>query len=374
MAQPMIAFMSGILHHVASVLLLCWRRVLRVSAIAGGIGVVLVEIAAVVATHRIPDGAAQLVALVLGAALAYAAAITVIAEEVLVGLIDVVRLLLGEGEIGARAAAGATQREASAMSAGLLRLFGLTSATSVLARVGARAMSRMAPPPAARADDRDGDDDTASEAATDETLADLSRFSGAGAVLPPVGPPVRADRLPRIGWTDEHEAVRIDRSARVIPATPVDRGTIPSPLAEPEGHQVAQAPDLPDAAAGPAYTEPPFAPVRAIGLAEPATWHPEDAPLPGPGTWHDPTLNHEEDDEFGGLQPTDTFGAPPPSAVTRPLSQITRPLERNEPEQSEPATAPRGSVWDHISQVLAGRPVEPLPAEDENAPTTGTPE
>jgi F0F1-type ATP synthase assembly protein I len=366
MAQPMITYMSGILHHVASVLLLCWRRVLRVSAIAGGIGVLLVEIVAIVATHRVPDGAAQLAALVLGAALAYAAAITVIAEEVLVGLVDVARLLLGEGEVGARAASGAAGREVSAMGAGVLRLFGLTSATAVLARVGARATSRMAPPPAARMGEREADDDGASAVATDETLADLSPFGDANTVLPPVGPPVRADRLPRIGWTDEHEAVRLDRGAHVSPPRPADRGTVPSPLAEPAGHQMPLASDLPDRATGGTYTEPPFAPVRATGLAEPATWHPEDAPLPGPGTWHDPTVNREEDEEFGGLQPTDAFGAPPPSAVTRPLSQITRPLERNEPEP-----APRGSVWDHISQVLAGRPVEPLPAEEGDAPTTG---
>lgn len=351
MAEPMITYVSGILHHVVNVLLLCWRRVLRIGAIAGGVGILLVEITAAVLTHRFPDGPAQVVALVFGAALAYAAAITVIADEVLVGMIDIVRLMRGEAEAGARVAASATEREAGAMGAGLARLFGITGAATMLGRVGTGALRRTAPPRASQLDARAAAEPVVDEGATDETLADLAPPSNQSTVPPPVvGPPVRADRLPRIAWTDEHEAVRLDRGPRSRPTAPADRGATPAVNdAAPAGHD-----------------EPPIAPVHLPGLAEPATWHPEDAPLPAPGTWHDPVLSVEDDEDAGGIQPTDTFGGPPPSAITRPLPLITRPLER-----SGPPSAPRSSVWDHISQVLAGRPVDPLPDEEEDAGTPG---
>jgi hypothetical protein len=76
-----------------------------------------------------------------------------------------------------------------------------------------------------------------------------------------------------------------------------------------------------------------------------------------------------------GIQPVDLFGGPPPSPVTRPLPENTRPLGA-----AGGSDTPHNSMWDHISQVLAGRPVDPLPAQeggasDANAagPGDGTP-
>jgi hypothetical protein len=91
-------------------------------------------------------------------------------------------------------------------------------------------------------------------------------------------------------------------------------------------------------------------------------WHQAENPLPGSGEWHDPAASidvHDDMDSY--IQPVDAFGAPPltaaprAEAITQPLPSQTRPLGKEEAQ-----TVSRPSVWEHISQVLAGRPVEPL--------------
>ncbi|HEV2236764.1 MAG TPA: hypothetical protein VGR57_08905, partial [Ktedonobacterales bacterium] len=91
-----------------------------------------------------------------------------------------------------------------------------------------------------------------------------------------------------------------------------------------------------------------------------------------PERWHDPAAAAEPDPEESGITPVDLFGAPPPSAPPadanpRAPDGGTRPLpEQNQPfGAADPTARPRGSVWDHISQVLAGRPVPPIPSDDE---------
>jgi hypothetical protein len=113
----------------------------------------------------------------------------------------------------------------------------------------------------------------------------------------------------------------------------------------------------------------------AAGLAEPSVWHADPAPSASASPWHDPLQGADEEEE-AGIRPVDAFGAPPPAVpITRPLPQDTHPLDR-----SMTPSAPRGSVWDHISQMLAGRPLEPLPPDEDgpsaaqtNAPDSSPP-
>jgi hypothetical protein len=226
-------------------------------------------------------------------------------------------------------------------------------------------------------------------ARTSETLADLA--SGPLAPAPSYGDagPVRADQLPRLTWTDELPVVR--------PAPAAPSGDTPN--VEPAGGE-SDAWQASQQSASAAAEEPQAAPAdapnpqggseqpvrtgsaEAAGLAEPSQWHAGESAAPGGFTWHDPTLAAEpQDDEESYIQPIDVFGAPQPLApareaepLTRPLPETTRPLLADasaavpavSPEVS-PDVSPRGSVWDHISQVLAGRPVAPLPDDPESA-------
>jgi hypothetical protein len=116
---------------------------------------------------------------------------------------------------------------------------------------------------------------------------------------------------------------------------------------------------------------------NAPALTEPTVWHIHETMPATPERWHDPTQAAEPEPEEAGIVPVDLFGAPPPTTSqheppmadvaarepdtsTRPLPEKTRPLE-----SGDLAGRPHGSVWDHISQVLAGRPVPPVPSEDD---------
>lgn len=381
MAHRNIVVVSGILRHAVGVILLCWTRVARAAGIAGLIGFVATEIVATALTRHFPaTGASHLVALALGAALAYAAGVTVFADELILGITDAVRLLLGEAEAGARAAAILVEREAGMGLAPLLRRAGLAPAVS-----GPRAAEGPHSPASAatqwvRRDD-DYDDDRGSEgpahasalarrtrrpgdSATGETLAALAPEIETKPVtepLPPVlGRPVPADRLPRIGWLVDPPTGQIDTTA-MRAAPPQTPAPITRPL-PPETSSTSSAPAFGAVADLAAGVSPP-------GLAEPRVWHAEDAP-PTPATWHDPLQGAEEDDEEGGIRPVDAFGGPPPAAITRPLPERTPPPSEQVgtlAREAQPSN-PRGSVWDHISQVLAGRPLEPLPEEDTEEP------
>jgi hypothetical protein len=110
------------------------------------------------------------------------------------------------------------------------------------------------------------------------------------------------------------------------------------------------------------------------GLAEPQAWRAEDNPPPTVANWHDPQAGRTEQEEAeeAGIQPVDLFGAPPPAAArrddpltppppvpaARPLPNATRPLDA----APHPADG-NGGMWDHISQMLAGRPIPPVPDE-----------
>jgi hypothetical protein len=382
MAHRNILIVSGILRHAVGVILLCWVRAARAAGIAGLIGFVITEIAATALTHHFPaTGVSHLVALALGVALAYAAGVTVFADELILGITDAVQLLMGEAEAGARAAAILVEREAGMGLAPLLRRAGLAPAVSGLrAGEGSRALASLATRWAQRDEDSDdrGSEEPAhasaparrarrpSDSATSETLAALApETEPIAQPLPPVlGRPVPADRLPRIGWMEERSAPRVDPIAtRAAPPQ------APAPITRPLLPEMNPAPGSPassalGAAAGSG------AEAATPRLAEPQVWHADDAPPLTPATWHDPLWGAEDDEEESGIRPVDAFGGPQPAAITQPLPEHTPPLSEQATPLAREAqpSGPRGSVWDHISQVLAGRPVEPLPEEDAEEP------
>jgi hypothetical protein len=414
------------MRHISGVLMLCWVRALRAGAIVALATAAAVEIADMVILRRFPpDGVAQLVAAGLAFGLGYAVAITIIADELLVGILDGVGHLLGDAEAGARAAAIAAEREFGEVGSSLFRVAPLGGVATVvgalLDRADRRRVARADPDLVTIAEPRSSqidrsarggvaagqganaperawsmgqvaawDRDEPRDWPTDETLADLAAQSDDADLAPdaddgeaseaptvaempaivgrfdedpaPTGQPVHATELPRIAW-----------DAGAFAAGGVAAAGSSTPMSAPVGAPMSA---------------PPGASGTPGGLAAPASWHQDITPTPDPANWHDPLASaYDEEEEAPGIQPVDAFGAPPPAPraeradqwadttpvppVTRSGAQITRPL----PNPTRPLvrgpqpTSPRGSVWDHISQVLAGRPVEPLPAEDD-APAT----
>ena len=131
MTENFISFMGVFLKHVIGVLLLCWRRMLRAGAIAFAIGVVLALLVAVIATGQAYPGALALVAaLLFGAVLAYSVALTVLIEELVLGVIDLIHLLEGDAKAVAHITEAVTEREVGQVGQGLRRLLGLSVAAS----------------------------------------------------------------------------------------------------------------------------------------------------------------------------------------------------------------------------------------------------
>ena len=345
MAHPHIGTTGRIVRHAMGVLLLCWLRAFRAGALAGLGGFVVAEIAGMIASRQFPPpGVTHLVAIALGGALAYGVGITVAADELIVGIIDAIRLLLGEAEAGVRAAVAAAEHEVGDVRGGILRLAGL---------------DRLARP-------RERDHPTG---LSPETLAEL-------ATLAPTVLRRRVDARPvRVGELGTPEPA-------TTPVLPPPGTQWSSPAAPPGAAQVT-ATAVPHAAAsadaardGAHASASAAADAAALlgGLAAPAHWQAQENPPP-PADWHDPLAGRvaEEETEEAGIQPVDLFGAPPPAPAansdgtltppppvptarplpnaTRPLGAITHPLD------------PRGKMWDHISQMLAGRPIEPLPED-----------
>jgi hypothetical protein len=445
-----------VLRHAMGVLLLCWLRALKWGAIAGLTGFAATEIAAFTLTHAFPpDGLTQVVAFALGAALAFGVAVTIIADELVVGVIDTVRLLTGEAEAGVRAAAIAARRDVGESSGRVLSLIGLggvaaagvarqTTPQDVLpapprvalgpqdevgprlealrARVPSSSVARTAQPQTSAIENpwaatltpvsewpsgkvaavhpAPAQEDTApatpsaastnvgmiGRAATDEAL---THAGGPNSVTRPLAQPVHATNLPRIDWATEE---------------PPEAS--PEPISEVRG-------DRYDAFGAASPTTQPMS--DAPSLAEPSAWHIHETMPAMPERWHDPSAAAEPEPEEAGITPVDLFGAPsraeanpaPPADVVAPERNARTPQPANiaadEPDASTPEPAdvgthepealssplpqepqpvsaedvierPRGSVWDHISQVLAGRPVPQIPNEDEpllDAPAEG---
>lgn len=135
--------MAGmLLKHAVGVMMLCWRRMLRAGALAGALGIVLTEIAAILVTRSpFPGWPAQLVAAAVGFSLAYAVALTVFVEEFVRGVIDMIRQLEGDAAGAARAAEHLAERELGEVHLGLQHMLGIAAP---LAWAGAQMKSARA--------------------------------------------------------------------------------------------------------------------------------------------------------------------------------------------------------------------------------------
>ncbi|HET9111511.1 MAG TPA: hypothetical protein VFN78_11850 [Ktedonobacterales bacterium] len=266
--ENIVSFIGAFLKHVIGVLLLCWRRMLRAGLVAFALGVILVLLIAVISTGQAYPGALALaVALIFGGVLAYGVALTVFIEELLLGVVDLIHLLEGDVKAVAHLTETVAEREVGEVTKGLGRLIGLPlgkrpappppptlpalprypaarpSSAHPASAPGARVAPSAAPTPRREAIARDAaiagaaalastavasavshhqaaqqptaqTQTQAQPAATPPTDSTLAAESAAQAAMEaPTGAPVRADRLPRIGWTYEHEAIRPVRSA-----------------------------------------------------------------------------------------------------------------------------------------------------------------
>lgn len=105
MQYQLLGVSSGFSAHMLSTLLVSWRRMLRAAAIAGALGVAAVEAFAVATSHQFPPTLpTNAVAVALGIAVAYSAAASIFARELLRGALRALTLL----QDGAGALMGAT--------------------------------------------------------------------------------------------------------------------------------------------------------------------------------------------------------------------------------------------------------------------------
>ena len=175
------------LRHVVGVLLLAWQRVIRAFLIALVAGVLVGEIGAILQTHRFPPPVlAHVVVMIFATVIAYGVALTVVIDEIIVGIIDTLRLILGEAEAGSRAFEALAMREGSSLRDDVSHLMhGRDNDSGNVSTPDQTARSQE-------------------ENASQQTMADTEAtdaFSNTAPRLAVRPSPVRADQLPRIEWT-----------------------------------------------------------------------------------------------------------------------------------------------------------------------------
>jgi hypothetical protein len=245
--ENLVHFIGALLKHIIGVLLLCWRRMLRAGVIAFLIGAVVTALVAVLGTGQVfPGFSAAIVALLFGLALAYGVALTVLIEELILGAIDLIRMLEGDLSAAAHITEVVAEREVGEVGHGLRRLIGLPVSQRRPARPGATL------PPLSRPNTGRVVEATAVASATALATGTAITATRAAPTTPeprtqaglaPTGEPVPADRLPRITWTYEHEAIR--------PSAPTAQSaaTTPPPASEkPPASALTAAPSEPVAA------------------------------------------------------------------------------------------------------------------------------
>ncbi|HEX8730651.1 MAG TPA: hypothetical protein VF725_01215 [Ktedonobacterales bacterium] len=377
--ENIIGYVGSFLKHVIGVLLLSWRRMLRAGMIAFGIGFVLALLIAVIGTGQaFPGALAVVVAALFGAALGYGVAVTVLIEEFVLGVIDMLHMLEGDVAKVAHITEAVAEREAGDVTQGLRRLLGLPIS-------GAR--RPVAPPPTLRVPRTPANPTPTSPAPTDATLASSTghavnvahltstAIEAAGAIgaaiasraatsapqsappepaSGPVGEPVPADRLPRITWTYEHEAVKPPAPASEPTPTPTVDMTTPAPSTAPtttepapavvaplaEGAETALAAHLAQPAAAP---EPAPASAPASAPAPEYEAPLEDEPLATPTFDDEPapaTVPLPQAEQVDSPASPTAFAAPPPlDPVMFAPAPATTPLAREEVEET-PAPEP----------------------------------
>ncbi len=275
-----VRYTGEFLKHLVGVALLCWRRMLRAAMISFGIGVVLALLIAVISTGQaFPGILSVVVALLFGAALAYGVALTIFLDEFLIGAIDMIKMLEGDVMAVSHITAEVAEREVGDVRHGLRRLFGIVGPSK---HTGPLAPTRPTFPASPAHPAKTALEVAAGAAAVAGAAGLAGRFGEDHPVRPAGGPqvaqPVRADQLPRISWTLEHEAVRPPQPS--VPAQPpvAEAAVGAAALAAAAGEVIhhANAPTLPETPAE--YTPgEPLEPVEDERLAEPAaqSW-PED--------------------------------------------------------------------------------------------------
>ena len=232
LGDRIIAYTGKLLVHTVRALLVCWQRMVRLGLSVGVLSGFVALVFGVLVTHAFPPAPLTWVAaLLFGVALGYAAAMTVLADEMLLSILDLIRMLEGDVKAGLRAAAVAAEREAGEAGRGVMRFLG---------------HRRPPPPETAPAPSQASPSQplmTVSSVArhepglsqASETLAAIAATEHFihTAPRPKVNArPVRADLLPRIGWASD------------------DAGTQPAPEAV--------------VAAAPALAEMPPLPIRTL--------------------------------------------------------------------------------------------------------------
>ena len=218
--------------HALGVLLLCWRRMIRAMLVAGGVATVAALVfGAIEAHHVFPGMFGVIAAAFFGAVVGYSAAATVLIDELLRGMLDIVHVIEGDAEAGVRSLAASAEHERGA----ILRFFD--------PKPRAQAAPIEPAPFVAGAVATAAFDPRDPERETRRDIADTDDFSST-APRPRVNArPVRADQLPRIEW--QYEAQQPDGA----PVSTWDMPTIPTkePAAVP-----AQPADAPASDAEPA--------------------------------------------------------------------------------------------------------------------------
>ncbi len=328
MGYQLIELAGRIVKHGVGVLLLCWRRVLRAMLITWVAAFLLAEVVAAIVTQSVPPGiAAHVAAIAIATAVAYGIALTVLADELLAGAIETVRLLEGDAKAGARAAAIAAEREVGQLWRGRPRWPDRRSAPVVETAAAVSPASEI---------------EVESSRETADDIAATDEFSST-APRPRVNArPVPAGQLPRIEWAYERRSS--DGPGSVEAPSPAI--TQDDPLPPLPRKQVAQT--LPDL-----MSERPSAEITPHAFA---------AGRDGATSSHDATQEPE-------------MAAPEPRMVPVVSHPIVSQPDDASPHREQPnGTQPRG-VWSRISQALVGNTlVEPahwddIPSENDPAPT-----
>lgn len=219
MGNDLILQAGKLARHAAGVLLLCWRRMLEAMFFAGGFATILGLIVATFESgHSLPGWPGVIAAGFFGVAIAYAAAVTVLIDELLRGMIDVVKVIEGDAEAGARSLIAGAEHQRSVF----LRMFDTPRRPDPVpvqpARLGAAASWPIA---------RDPDVETRQD------IADTDDFSNT-APRPRVNAhPVRADQLPRIEWQYDPSTTQDAPAPQAADEAQWDMPTIPTKQADP---------------------------------------------------------------------------------------------------------------------------------------------
>ena len=187
-----------VLKHALGVLLLCWRRMIRAALITFVVGFVLIEVGGAVSLGRFPAPLlTHVVAITFALVAAYAVGLTVLIDEMVMGALDIIKVLEGDARSGERVLAVAAEREAGVVGSGLMGWLGHSRSTAP--------------------------EDVEVAEQLRQTQADIEATDVFQVTAPRPrvdARPVQADQLPRLAWAME-QLEHQPEWATVTPAVPV---------------------------------------------------------------------------------------------------------------------------------------------------------